>query len=412
MALTAVDVTRLDPDDIVDIDFDSDELRENWFELAAAWARRPPFYVIDRGVPNAVVSRNSEVREVLLSPERFTPLPPKSVGARFDPFFGLPTFAKRDGASHDRLRRLTMPWFGSGAAARVEGSIGRHVNEVMDELEAKGDPVDLVADFASKLMPRVMLEEMFGFDEERRAIFLVMRGHLDHSVATGEYTPEYVENFNRMRAVIDEIIEERERQPNPTDFIGAMVAGRRESGEQVSDDEIAGPVFAVAAGGIGTTIIATTHLIRLWMRHREEFEVLRTEPELLPQAVEEATRLQPTSLFVMPRFVVEDTVIGGTRLYQGMPLHVGVAAANLDPDVYPDPLRFDIRRKPKHVLTFGAGPHYCMGAILAKKTLMAALQAFMERHPNADVVDPTAKLQYEHGQIGELGVKELPINLN
>lgn len=411
LSASEVDVSTLERDNVVDVDVSSEETRQNWFALATEWARRPPFYVINHGTPQAVVGRYKDVKEVVLSPERFTTTPPAEAGALLDPFMGLPTFVRRNGPEHVRLRRIIQPWFGGAGVAKVEASIEQHVAEAMDDLEKHPNPVDLVANFSNQLSPRIMLREMFGFDEEQRALFVNMKKHLDSTVRLGTYTPEYVEAFNKVRALIDETIAERERQPRPLDFIGALVAYRQSSGESFTDDEIAGPVFGICVGGIQTTATETTHVVHRWMKNRADFEVIREDPELLPQAIEETMRIHPNSLFLTPRFVVEDTTLGGVPLLRGMPLHVCSAAANLDPEVFPDPLEFKIGRNPKQTMTFGAGPHFCVGAILARRTIAAGLRAFMNRHPNAELADPDWKPHYV-GQLGETTADSMLINLN
>jgi cytochrome P450 len=146
-------------------------------------------------------------------------------------------------------------------------------------------------------------------------------------------------------------------------------------------------VFAICAPAMTTTSTTTAMTLLAWVHHREQFELLRSEPELAPGAIEESLRLHPSGLFVFPRFVAQDTELGGTRLWKEMPLHVCVAAANLDPEVYPNPLEFDIRRNPKHIATFGAGRHFCVGAILARKIIPTSLLAFMRRFPELRLVD-------------------------
>ncbi len=174
-----------------------------------------------------------------------------------------------------------------------------------------------------------------------------MNKELESVAKVGGYPADYVEWFNASRVAIDEIIAERERQPSPTDFIGGLVAGRESGDEPITNDEIAAQVFAICAAALTTTTTETAVTLWCWMTHRDEFEILRERPELMPQAIEEALRLHPAGLFIFPRFVTEDTEVGGTALFEGMPLHVCVAAADLDPVAYPDPLEFKIDRDPE-----------------------------------------------------------------
>ena len=179
-----------------------------------------------------------------------------------------------------------------------------------------------------------------------------------------------------------------EREATPTDdFISMLIQGR-DRGEPVTDEEIFANVFAIGAAAMTTTSTTAAMTLYAWMRYRDQFEILNDQPELIPDAVEESLRFHPAGLFVFPRFAAVDTEIGGTPIPAGTPVHPCVAAANFDATHYPDPLRFDIRRQPKHIATFGFGGHFCAGAILARKILASSLRAFMSRYPDLALVDP------------------------
>ncbi len=169
---TAADTPKLDASKIVDIDVFSEETRQNWFEFATEWAKSTPFYVINHDIPQAVVARNKDVKEVLLDAKRFTSTPPAAASAHFDAFMGLTHLGVLNGPAHDRIRRILQPWFGAGGVRKLEGEIERHVNELVDALEAKqarGEQVDLIWDYSRQLIPRIMLGTMFGLSEERQA---------------------------------------------------------------------------------------------------------------------------------------------------------------------------------------------------------------------------------------------------
>jgi cytochrome P450 len=158
-----------------------------------------------------------------------------------------------------------------------------------------------------------------------------------------------VQAFEAARAIVVDLIAEREASPRE-DFISGLIIGRRSGDEPISDEEITANVFAICAAAMTTTSTTTAMTLLSWMRHRDQFELIRSEPEPAVNAVEESLRLHPAGLFVFPRFAVHDAELGGTAIPADLPVHVCVAAADLDPDVYADPLRFDIRRNPKHSL--------------------------------------------------------------
>jgi cytochrome P450 len=408
MATPAFDLDSLDPSTVLDVDLFADDTRQDWFTRAADWATRPPFYVVNFGVPQVVVGRYADVREALMAPERFTSTPPVTAGARFDAFMGLTHLGTVNGTPHDRLRRILQPWFSSNGIARYEDSIETEIARLLDELESTGPEFDAIADFSRELIPRIMLGAMFDLDEDQRASFIRMNVELESVASADGYPAEYVAAFEEARQVIDEIIAARTQDPTE-DFIGGLVAGR-DRGEPITDDEIVANVFAICVAAMTTTSTTTSATLLAWMRHRDQFALLRSEPDLLAGAVEESLRLHPAGLFIFPRFVAVDTELGGTRLPGGLPVHICVAAANLDPEVFPDPLRFDIRRNPKHIMSFGAGGHFCAGAILARKIVQASLRAFMDRFPDLQLADPDYRPKY-HGQLGETAPESMLMRL-
>jgi cytochrome P450 len=303
------------------------------------------------------------------------------------------------GPPHDRIRRILQPWFGAGGVARVERDIEECVTGLLDEIEAGGDEFDAVADFSMKLIPRIMLGRMFGLDEERQAVFIRMGREMERVHQAVGYPTSYVAAFEETRAVVDGIIAERVAHPR-ADFFGDLVAGR-DRGEPISDEEIFANVFAICAAAMTTTSTAAAATLLAWMRYRDQFELLTTEPELMGSAIDESLRWHPAGLFGTPRFVVEDTEVSGTRMRKDMVVHTCVAAADFDPEIYPDPLRFDIRRAPKQTMVFGAGAHYCAGGLFARKIVAVGLQEFMGRFPDLALVDSEFEPAYR-GQLGEI----------
>ena len=104
------------------------------------------------------------------------------------------------------------------------------------------------------------------------------------------------------------------------------------------------------------------------------------------------------------------TDVGGTRIFKGMVVRPSPLAPNYDPDVFPDPLRFDIHRKPKRILSFGAGPHHCIGNILGRTTITIAITRLLARFPDAKLADPNFVPVYG-GAVGELRLQGLPMTI-
>ena len=138
---------------------------------------------------------------------------------------------------------------------------------------------------------------------------------------------------------------------------------------------------------------------------------LIADPSLIPEAIEECLRLGSNGYFTFPRIATRDTEVGGTRILEGMVVRPSPLAPNYDPDVFPDPLRFDIHRKPKRILSFGAGPHHCIGNILGRTTITIAITRLLARFPKAHISDPDFTPVYG-GAVGELRLQSLPMRIH
>ncbi len=407
--MTTVDVQQLARDKIVDIDILSGAVRSDWRPRAAEWACRDPFYVVNDGVAQVIVSRYAQGRELLLATDQFTTEVPKTDGNEvFDMYFGLPDLLHINGESHRRIRRFLQPTLNAAAVRRYEEVIQEEVDGLLDEIEANGPEFDAVADFGGQLIARIFLRWMLRLTPEHRAVFVRMKDAIS-ALGTGGHMQEYIDSFEACRVMINGVIEEREGIESD-DFISTLLEARR-AGEQITNDEIYAEVFAIGVGSIFPTASATTGMLLARCRFADQFDRLINERELIPSAVEESLRYHPAGIFVIPRFAVEDTDLHGTRIYKDMPVHVSVAAGNLDADEYPDPLTFDIERNPKRILTFGAGPHNCAGALLSRRIMAHSLGAFMQRFPGLRLADPEFELTYQ-GQIGELAAVSLPMLLS
>src|SRR6267154_1546597 len=145
--------------------------------------------------------------------------------------------------------------------------------------------------------------------------------------------------------------------------------------------------------------------------HDDQRQRLIDNPSLIPDAIEECLRLGSNGYFTFPRIATRDTEVGGTRILKGTVVRPSPLAPNYDPDAFPDPLRFDIHRKPKRILSFGAGRHHCIGNILGRTTITTAITRLLARFPKAHISDPDFTPIYG-GAVGELRLQSLPMRIH
>ena len=126
--------------------------------------------------------------------------------------------------------------------------------------------------------------------------------------------------------------------------------------------------------------------------------------------MEECLRIASNGYFTFPRVATRDTEVGGTKILKSMVVRPSPQAANYDPEVFPDPMRFDIHRRPKRIMAFGAGPHHCIGNILGRTTITIAIRRMLARFPQARLANPAFVPSYG-GAVGELRLNALPMKI-
>jgi cytochrome P450 len=205
---------------------------------------------------------------------------------------------------------------------------------------------------------------------------------------------------------IKEIIDERRLSPRQ-DFIGDLVHAR-DAGDKLNDRELFDQIFGICGASLSATSRAAGGALHLLYTPDDQRHQLIRDPSLIPDAIEECLRLRSNGYFTFPRIARRDTEVGGTRILKVMVVRPSPLAPNYDPDVFPDPSRFDIHRKPKRILSFGAGPHHCIGNILGRTTISIAIARLLARFPEAHISDPDFTPIYG-GAVGELRLQSLPM---
>jgi cytochrome P450 len=388
-----IDIAALDPALIVDVDMFGQQIKADPAPLLCQWARNPPFYVVHHGRPQAVICRYQEVLGAFSDYDTFSRIPQPGWGAdTFDYFNGLPTVGDIDPPEHNRLRRLMSPAFAPRRMSEVQARLEASVDALLAQIADKAS-FDMVSEFAQPLVRNLLLGILFEFPREDWHIFTDFSEVLGlvGTVLPGSPKPEaYVQRFNAGYAYCAAMIAARQRHPS-SDLVGDIVSAS-EAG-LISVRELFGTLIVLFAAGIGTTSSALSLGVLRLCRHPEQLARLRQEPQLIASAVEECLRIDTLGLFVH-RYVVKDTVLGGTPIRRGMLAHLAMGAANLDPTVYAHPERFDIGRNPRNISTFGFGPHFCVGHALARTVMRTAMGRLVERFPAIRLAHPTEEIQF------------------
>jgi cytochrome P450 len=403
-------LTELDPSKIVDIDLGDGAFKQNARQILAGWARRPPFYVLCYGPPQVICGRYADNHELFSDPKRFSSEVPRRHGfEQFDKFMGVQFVTQMDGERHARIRRLIMPAFSPKSLARIEGRLTGIIDGMLDKIEAGGNEFDGMVDYGAQLVVGAVLMAMVDLKERQKQSFLAFHEVLPLTTYTrpGEpFPPECQRAFAQAADTVNEIIDERRKNPRP-DFITDLIQAR-DAGDKLTDRELFDQIFTICGAALSATSRAAGGALLTLYSHPAQLQELTSRPELIPSAVEECLRIASNGYFTFARIATRDTEIGGTKIVKGMVVRPSPQAANYDPEVFPDPLRFDIHRNPRRILAFGAGPHHCIGNVLGRMALTIAIRRLLARFPRARLADPDFIPIYG-GAVGELRLQSLPM---
>ncbi|WP_406144712.1 cytochrome P450 [Streptomyces sp. NBC_01012] len=285
-----------------------------------------------------------------------------------------------DAPRHTRLRKLVSREF---TARRIE-SLRPRVEQITEDLldtMVPGGSADLVDAFAFPL-PMTVICELLGVPDIDRDVFRA----LSNAIVTPVSPEKENEAVHAMGAYLDTLVEDKRRAPGD-DLMSALIQANDEDGDRLSPDELIGMAFLLLVAGHETTVNLIANGVRALLDHPEQLALLRARPELIDGAVEEMLRYDgpvATSTF---RFTREPVPVGPVVIPKGEAVLVALGSGDRDPDRYPDPDTFDIRREAQGHLAFGHGIHFCLGAPLARMEGRIAIRALLERCPGL-VRDP------------------------
>ena len=352
---------------------------------AALRAAGPVLLADDRPVPVALVGRYAHCAALLRDP-RLSVAPPGGAPMR--------SFLFLDPPDHTRLRRLVSAAFTPRMVEGLRPRITALVDELLDAaLPTAGRAVVEVVDAVASPLPVRVICDLLGVptgDVERfRAWSSALAEGLDLLIAPGTERPEGLAARARAAAELQghlrEVIAARRDDPGE-DLLSALIAVR-DGADVLDDDELLATCALLLLAGHETSVNLISGGLRALLRLPGELDALRAEPGRAPGVVEEVLRLEPPFQLVTRR-ALADVEVGGVVLPEGCRVVLLLAAANRDPDRFPDPDRFVPGRSGRH-LAFGAGVHYCLGAPLAKLEADVALGALARRLVDPELVaDP------------------------
>lgn len=371
--------------------------------LAEARRVQPVFYSEEIG--HWVVTRYDDVRTALLDTDRFSARNAAVAVSTVHPdaraildsgnFSPETTIASIDKPRHTRQRTAFNAHLNPAVARLLEADIRRIVASDIEKLEGR-QRIDLLADFTYELPARVIFL-LLGIPEEEVPIvkeLAVGRFQIDFAPSTREQQIGAAQNLLGLWNYTVDMVQKRINNPG-NDFISGLLAYRNGDDSIITINEINTIGYGLVFAGHETTTNQLTNTIRELLLNRHNWDSVCADPSLVANAIEEGLRYCGT-VIGWRRTAKVDVELGGITIPRDAPILLSLAAANRDPEMFPDPETFDVHRKnARRHLTLGAGAHFCLGAPLTRLEMKISLEALTRRYPNMRLAPDETVGHYE-----------------
>ncbi|MFG2331664.1 cytochrome P450 [Streptomyces sp. NPDC048604] len=316
-----------------------------------------------------------------------------------------------DDADHRRLRALVSRAFTPRRVEELRPRVEAMTSTLLDDLEAAAEAGDGVADLRRHYalpLPLGVICELMGVAEEHQDGLHA----LSNRVVSTDVGPEEALNANRdLLSLLTAIAADRAKSPGD-DLTSALIAAREEDGDRLSGPELIGTLLLLIIAGHETTLNLITNAVRALCTHPAQLAHVLAGRATWPDVVEETLRWDsPVSYFPF-RYPTRDLTLHGALIPRGTPVLAGYSAAGRDPSAHgEDAAAFDLtRRTPAKHLSLGHGPHYCLGAPLARLETTVALQSLFTRFPTLTLATPPPDLPRHKSFVGN-STATLPVRL-
>ena len=408
---------NLDAIDLSDIEF----WARPWAERDAAFAtlrrenpiayfREPIVEPFPEGPGYFAITRMHDVLEISRHPEIFCSgqgaVSILDMPAEMNEFYG--SLISMDDPRHARLRKIVSGTFTPRMLANVLADVESTARSVVDGIVDRGE-IDFVKDVAMPF-PLLVILDMMGIPHSEFDTVL-SQSNIILSGGDPEFIPEGVDPisaFLEAGATLAGLLTELAviRRSDPTDDLLSALVNTEVDGEQLSGDELASFFILLSVAGHETTRTALNHSITHLSQNPDQRALLLADMEaVMPSAVEEIVRYASPVVW-MRRTLTRDYVLSGHQFNEGDKVIMYYGSANRDEAVFADPDRFDVLRDPNpHVGFGGPGPHFCLGAHLARREITLMLRELYTRLPDLELAGPPEQLRSNFIN----GVKRLPV---
>jgi methyl-branched lipid omega-hydroxylase len=361
----------------------------------------PGFWALTRLDDVTEASRNASVFTSGKGATNIVDMPPE-----FLEFYG--SMINMDDPRHSRLRRIVSRGFTPKRLAGLTGEVESTARTIVDDVIDDGE-CDAVRAISARL-PLKIVCDMMGVPESQYD-FVFDKSNIVLGAADPDFVPDADNVVTALLQAGNDLAElmrdlGRHRVEHPTDDVTSALVNAEIDGERLTPDELASFFILLVVAGNETTRNAISWGLQLLTEHPEQRAAWLADLDgVTPTAVEEIVRWASPVMF-MRRTLAVDAVLGGQQMREGDKVALFYWAANRDPAHFPDPDAVDVRRSPNpHVGFGGAGPHFCLGAHLARREMTVMFRELLTRVPDIAATAPPQRLQ----SMFINGIKRLPV---
>lgn len=275
---------------------------------------------------------------------------------------------------------------------------------MLDQVQARGQ-MDLIDDYAFPL-PIVVIAEMLGVPAADRDRFRAWSDAFVTPAVTPEGWVKAEQLLNEFVVYLGQVFAARRQQPR-NDLITALIQAE-DAGDKLNEEELYSMVVLLIVAGHETTVNLIGNGTLALLQHPDQLALLKANPALMPQAIEELLRYDGPVERATIRFAAEDVEVGGQLIRRGEAVGVVLYGANRDPSQFAAPDALDITREPNRHHAFGFGVHYCLGAPLARMEGQIGLATLLRRLPGLRLAAPVETLVWRFNPILR-GLHHLPV---
>ena len=371
-------------------DLYSHEFRTAAYETYARMREETPVHLqpgLDGETPIWFVTRYDDVVALLSDNERFVVDPqlaftPAEFEERRAQLAAVDerlneNLLSKDGDDHRRLRRLVSKAFTPRMVQQLRPRIQEVADELIDRVADRGS-MELVDDYAFPL-PITVIAELLGIPAGDQRSFREWSNTFVTPALTPELQDVAARHTEEFVAYLDDLFARRRAEP-ADDLVSALVQAE-DAGDRLSENELYSMVVLLIVAGHETTVSLITNAVHALLSNPDQLAELRADPSLLPAAVEELLRYDSPVERTITRWAAADVELGGETISRGDFVIGVIGSANRDPSQFADADALDLRRDAGKHVGFGRGPHFCLGAPLARLETEIALETLFRRLP-------------------------------